>query len=252
MLICAVASLVLDPRLRAVLGLVPRRDGGLSLTLLDRSRRGAVCRPRMYGARSRHLGARRGYPSLAAVTLWSSLGFRPLVGFQPCARLLAGARSMCSPSSAHPGADVYLRSRSRPAYLFGPECPDWRIVAAAWFPTSRSTRTGRRPRGSPGWRLGSSRSYLASRSESIDLAAAYRPVMMEARRDRSLADARSVPGPPGDRPDFCSPPSPREPPAVTRTTPGTVRGTPRATGNLRPMHRPGRSCSAPRPITRRA
>jgi len=91
MLICAVGSLVLILSgalfmdwYRVVTEGFELNRLSIDLVAVRLCGAGHVC------ARESVSSVRGMYPSLAAVTLWSSLGFAALVGFQAGARLLAG------------------------------------------------------------------------------------------------------------------------------------------------------------------
>src|SRR5439155_24310318 len=73
------------------------------------------------------------FPSLAAVTLWSSLGFAALVGFQAGARLLAGGAIDVFTKLGYMLALMAISLAVATAYLFGPEISDVRLVATTWF-----------------------------------------------------------------------------------------------------------------------
>ena len=62
------------------------------------------------------------FPTLAVVTLWSSLGFAALVGFQAGIRLLTGNANDAVAKLGYMFALTTISIAVATAYLFGPDC----------------------------------------------------------------------------------------------------------------------------------
>ncbi|HEX3760449.1 MAG TPA: hypothetical protein VHW23_17155 [Kofleriaceae bacterium] len=173
------------------------------------------------------------YPSLAAVTLWSSLGFAALVGFQAGARLLAGGAIDVFTKLGYMLALMAISLAVATAYVFGPEVSDVRIVASAWADIALH-RTWAPATLIAGLSIGFIAIYLAVSRESSDPAAAYKPVK-PITIDPAAAAAGSAaavpaaaaasagrrlaipfPVPPGEQTDFLRGGAKRESTAVTR------------------------------------
>ena len=188
------------------------------------------------------------YPSLAAVTLWSSLGFAALVGFQAGARLLAGGALDVFTKLGYMLALMAISLAVATAFLFGPEVSDVRIVATAWSGVALH-RTWAPATLLVGLVLGFAAVYLAVARETSDPAAAYRPVTIDpSATDHRRRMSIPFPVPPGEETDAMLA-APREPTAVTRNEhPGqAARREPTGPGRHHPTTQP--LGSAPRQPT---
>jgi hypothetical protein len=253
MLICAVASLVLILAGALFMDWYRATTEGLELNRLSIDLVAVhLCGNAHVCARESLTSVRGMFPSLAAVTLWSSLGFAALVGFQAGARLLAGGAIDVFTKLGYMLALMAISLAVATAYLFGPEVSDVRMVAATWFDVALH-RSWAPATLIAGLSVGFVAIYLAVARESSDPAAAYKPVTL----DPDAADGRGrrvsipFPVPPGEQTDFLLAGPPREPTAVTRndhpSQPSAARREP--TGTLRAAHAPAQPAAAPRPPT---
>jgi hypothetical protein len=253
MLICAVASLVLILAGALFMDWYRAATSGFELNRLSIDLVAVrLCGAAHVCARESVTSVRGMYPSLAAVTLWSSLGFAALVGFQAGARLLAGGALDVFTKLGYMLALMAISLAVATAYLFGPEVPDVRMVATSWSDVAIH-RTWAPVTLLAGLALGFVAVYLAVARESSDPAAAYKPVTI----DPTATDHRRrapipipFPVPPGEQTDFMLAAPPREPTAVTRNEHlGPSGGRREQTGNLRPHPSTRPLGSAPRPIS---
>ena len=115
------------------------------------------------------------FPTLAAVTLWSSLGVAALVAFQAGLRILTGSAYDALTKVGYMVCLMALSIAIATAYMFGPEREGALIGAAAqagvllqrtWGPLTLIA----------GLVAGFATLYMAVAPESSDLAAAYKPI----------------------------------------------------------------------------
>ncbi|HEX8115055.1 MAG TPA: hypothetical protein VF516_45315, partial [Kofleriaceae bacterium] len=272
MLICAVASLVLILAGALFMDWFRAATEGFELNRLSIDLVAVrLCGNAHVCARESVASVRGMYPSLAAVTLWSSLGFAALVGFQAGARLLAGGALDVFTKLGYMLALMAMSLAVATAYLFGPEVPDVRMVATTWFDIALH-RTWAPATLIAGLSIGFVAIYLAVARESSDPAAAYKPVTLERSEtggggpdgfaggaggraprgidpsgtDRGRRVSIPFPVPPGEQTDFMLAAPPREPTAVTRNEHPSQPGRHESTGSIRP-HPPTQPLgSAPR------
>jgi hypothetical protein len=192
------------------------------------------------------------FPTLAAVTLWSSLGFAALVGFQAGVRLLTGNANDAIAKLGYMFALTTISIAVATAYLFGPETEGPSIQLATnmgvalhrtWAPATLIV----------GLIAGFATLYMAVAPESSsDLGDTYKPV--------TLVNVRPPPGErpptehPGDRPATNRPPTerPADRPATDR--PSADRAVARSTqipaaarAATRPLRPTGRTGAQPPP-----
>jgi hypothetical protein len=188
------------------------------------------------------------FPTLATVTLWSSLGFAAVVAFQAGARVLTGSAYDSFTKLGYMLALMAISLAVATAYLFGPEPEGVTQVIAlrigfslhrAWAPLTLIA----------GLSAGFASIYLAVAGESSDPGAAYKPVTLTPQAAReSRAKHSTTPPSVGGREATgvaaggreltggMRPAGPREPTGVLRpvrsqTTPPRDRA---PTGGLRP------------------
>jgi hypothetical protein len=130
------------------------------------------------------------FPTLAAVTLWSSLAVAALVGFQAGARLLTGGAGESVTRLAYMVALMALSIAVATAYIFGLENEGPMIGAAAQV-GARLHRTYAPLVLIGGLIAGVAALYLAVSPESSDAAAAYKPVTLAAVRAGSDGRVRT-------------------------------------------------------------
>lgn len=161
------------------------------------------------------------FPTLASVTLWSSLGFAALITFQAGARVLTGNANDSFTKSSYMLALTTISLAIATAYVFHPELegPGIELVEQTsvalhrtWAPLTLLV----------GHVVGFATLYMAVAPESSDLSTAYMPVSPAL-----LASARAIAG---DRTK--TPPAPIAPPASTG--PAESIGTIRANAPLPP------------------
>ncbi|HMG23311.1 MAG TPA: hypothetical protein VK607_18380, partial [Kofleriaceae bacterium] len=170
------------------------------------------------------------FPTLATVTLWSSLAFAVLVAFQAGARLFTGSAHDAFTKIGYMLALMAISLAVATAYLFGPE-PQGVSLAVASRIVIALHRTWAPLTLIAGIAAGFAAIYLAVARESSDLEAAYKPVTippalaLEARARRA---SFPFPVPPGEQTDFLLA---RPPGAAPREQTGTLRATqPSGTG----------------------
>jgi len=182
MLICAVASLVLVVAGTLVMDwyrLTLETADGLTRAIIDlRSVR--ACSPG-HPCATQSLTRMAGmFPTLAAVTLWSSLGFAALVTLQAGARVLTGGAYEVFTKLGYMLALMAISLAVATAYMFGPDSHGVAAALAArpgvdlhrtWAPLALIV----------GLSLGFIVIYLAVSRESSDLGAAYKPVTIPSR-----------------------------------------------------------------------
>src|SRR3954470_1975452 len=203
MLICALASLVLILAGALFMDWYRAATAGFELNRLSIDLVAVrLCETAHVCARESVTSVRGMYPSLAAVTLWSSLGFAALVGFQAGARLLAGGALDAFTKLGYMLALMAMSLAVATAFLFGPEVPDVRMVATTWFDVALH-RTWAPATLIVGLSIGFVAIYLAVARESSDSAAAYKPVSVDpSGTDRGRRVAIPFPVPPGEQTDF--------------------------------------------------
>jgi hypothetical protein len=118
------------------------------------------------------------YPTLATVTLWSSLSLGVLVAFQAGSHVLTGSAPESLTRLGYALALMAISLTVACAYLFGPE-PSGVSIAVAARVDLPLHRTGAPLTLIVGLSLGFAAVYLAIARESSDLAAAYRPVTVD-------------------------------------------------------------------------
>jgi len=169
------------------------------------------------------------FPTLAAVTLWSSLGFAALVAFQAGARLLTGTAHDAFTQLGYMLSLMAISLTVATAYMFGPEPEAVSLAIASQVVTSLH-RTWAPLMLIAGLSVGFATIYLAVARESSDLGAAYKPITIAPER---ASDGRvgsvSVPAPAGRTPTSTlhAPGVPPGQTGVKRVASGPT-GTPRA------------------------
>jgi hypothetical protein len=250
MLICALASLVLILGGALFMDWYRAATEGFELNRLSIDLVAVrLCGTAHVCARESVSSVRGMYPSLAAVTLWSSLGFAALVGFQAGARLLAGGALDVFTKLGYMLALMAISLAVATAYLFSPDVSDVRMVAATWSDVALH-RTWAPGTLLAGLVLGFAAVYLAVARESSDPAAAYKPVTIDpSATDHRRRASIPFPVPPGEETDFMLAAA-HEPTAITRNEHPAQAGTRREqTGPLRPHPTTLPLGSAPRPQT---
>jgi hypothetical protein len=130
------------------------------------------------------------FPTLAAVTMWSSLGVAALVGVQAGLRLVTGSGHDALTRLGYMVSLMAISIAVATAYMFGPEHEGSMIGAAAeagvvlhrtWGPLTLIA----------GLVAGFATLYIATAPESSDLDAAYKPVALPAARAMSETRTRT-------------------------------------------------------------
>jgi hypothetical protein len=174
-LMCAVASLVLIAAGALVMDwYVLTLDGAVERVTID-LRSVHVCNVE-HVCQGRGFSTLPGmFPTLAIVTLWSSLGFAALVAFQAGARLLTGSAYESFTSLGYMLALMAISLVVATAYLFGPEPQS--VVQVMGSRLSLSLHRSSAPVVLiAGLAAGFAAVYLAIAAESSDLDATYKPV----------------------------------------------------------------------------
>ena len=115
------------------------------------------------------------FPTLAAVTMWSSLGMAGLVTFQAGFRILASSASDSLTKLGYMGSLMAISIAVATAYLFGPE-PEGSMIGAAAQAGVLLHRTWGPLTLIAGLVAGFAALYMAVAPESSDLAASYQPI----------------------------------------------------------------------------
>jgi hypothetical protein len=179
-LLCAIASialiiagaLVMDWYRLSITTLMPDMPGGGKVAIDLRNLH--VCH--QHGCVTTSISPMPGmFPTLATVTLWSSLGFAALVAFQAGTRVLTGAAADSFTKVGYMLALLAISLAVATAYLFGPEDQGPITDVAAKMGISLP-RTWAPLTLIAGLAAGFAALYMTVAPESSDLGAAYMPV----------------------------------------------------------------------------